>query len=160
MNSFFMKYLEYHILYFWAFSLSYLLRFPQRWVSLQDSAGHWWDLNILCCFIDNFRYSRCDTCRTDKAVALLVEDDKSISYLIFNFLVINLPGTVLETRCHYLWSRDQPCHQPNKLREIDLTVSILVNLTDHLLNTHILSWLESWASPALPPLLDSSLNFS
>ena len=58
------------------------------------------------------------TCRTDEAMALLVEDDKSISYLVFNFLVINLPGKKWQTRCNYEAATNLVISQTNSLKLI------------------------------------------
>ena len=65
-------------------------------------------------------------------MAIFIKTPESFSDIILNLIIVDVPGVGGESGdgvTHVL----VPRHQPDKLIETDLPVTVLVDLTDHLL---------------------------
>ena len=67
----------------------------------------------------------CQLCRADEPVSLLVENTESFPDLVLDVRVLELSEPqMIKTLFEYFVPR--PCHQPDELMKVDVTISILV----------------------------------
>ena len=73
---------------------------------------------------DQLKTNLCQLRRADEPVSLLVENTESFPDLVLNVRVLELSGKTSNHKTLFIVPR--PCHQPDKLMKVDVTISILV----------------------------------
>ena len=117
---------------------------------------------------DQLKTHLCQLCRADEPISLLVKNTESFPDLVLHVRVLELSGEkknselqMIKTLFEYLvpW----PCHQPDKLMKVDVTISILVKerrndkvlemfYIDQMAISSLLPDRSHWPCPSAPPL--------